>query len=136
MAPLMRFNSTLLRRSPIIIITSTTSQARRPLTTSTPRLRPDTDDGAGAMPDDLAHRSATGTTGGGPPLDSSSDNAPPKPKVSNHSVPGVDRDAELTEEQKREVDEHNRDFEKKHDKGEPAPDDRVDKRFWLERQKG
>ncbi|KAK1975094.1 hypothetical protein LZ30DRAFT_738659 [Colletotrichum cereale] len=57
---------------------------------------------------------------------------PPKPKISNASV-GSEK---LTEEQKREVDEHNKDFEKKHDKAAPAEDDKVDKKFWAKRDSG
>ncbi|KAI8164507.1 hypothetical protein K4K49_010980 [Colletotrichum sp. SAR 10_70] len=55
--------------------------------------------------------------------------SPPQPKITNSSVPGQGPD-KLTEEQKREVDEHNRDFEKKHDRAQPAADDKVDKKFW------
>ncbi|KAJ0329392.1 hypothetical protein COL5a_003948 [Colletotrichum fioriniae] len=51
---------------------------------------------------------------------------PPQPKISNASVNGE----KLTEEQQREVDEHNRDFEKKHDSAPAAEDDKVDKKFW------
>ncbi|KAF9873680.1 hypothetical protein CkaCkLH20_08790 [Colletotrichum karsti] len=54
---------------------------------------------------------------------------PPQPKITNSSVPGQGPD-KLTEEQKREVDEHNRDFEKKLDRAQPAADDKVDKKFW------
>ena len=75
--------------------------------------------------------SAKGRTGGGEPLESSSRNAPPKPKVDNFSTPGADTNKELSEEQKREVEEHNRDFEEKHDKGTRAPEDKVDKKFWA-----
>ncbi|GJC80536.1 hypothetical protein ColLi_03374 [Colletotrichum liriopes] len=42
----------------------------------------------------------------------------------------------LTEEQKREVDEHNKDFEKKHDTAAPADKDKVDKKFWSNRDSG
>ncbi|KAF4782196.1 hypothetical protein HER10_EVM0008934 [Colletotrichum scovillei] len=51
---------------------------------------------------------------------------PPQPKISNASVNGE----KLTEEQQREVDEHNKDFEKKHDSAPAAEDDKVDKKFW------
>ncbi|OHF00786.1 hypothetical protein CORC01_03860 [Colletotrichum orchidophilum] len=54
---------------------------------------------------------------------------PPQPKISNASVNGE----KLTEEQQREVDEHNRDFEKKHDTAPTAEDDKVDKKFWSNR---
>ncbi|KFH48716.1 hypothetical protein ACRE_004030 [Hapsidospora chrysogenum ATCC 11550] len=82
------------------------------------------------VPDALGSASAMGRTGGGEPLESSSSNAPPKPKISNLSVPGTDARKELSEEQKREVDEHNRDFERKHDRGQEAPGDEVDKKYW------
>jgi hypothetical protein len=99
----------------------------RPLQTSAPRFSvPDTDLEGGP-----AREPAKGRTGGGEPLDSSSPNAVPKPKVSNLSVP-LDKSAgdNLTQEQKQEVDEHNRDFERKHDRSQPAPKDKVDKKFW------
>lgn len=73
---------------------------------------------------------AKGRTGGGEPLSSSSENAVPKPKISNLSVPGADVSANLTKEQKEEVERHNKDFAAKHDHGNAAPDDKVDKRFW------
>ncbi|KAI0009015.1 hypothetical protein F4779DRAFT_584132 [Xylariaceae sp. FL0662B] len=52
----------------------------------------------------------------------------PRPKIHNQSVPGV-REG-LNEEQKREVERHNRDFEKRHDRASASPDDKVDKKFW------
>ncbi|KAK2031573.1 hypothetical protein LX32DRAFT_637153 [Colletotrichum zoysiae] len=57
---------------------------------------------------------------------------PPQPKISNASV-GSEK---LTEEQKREVDKHNEDFEKKHDTAAPADKDKVDKKFWSKRDGG
>ncbi|TQN68469.1 hypothetical protein CSHISOI_06973 [Colletotrichum shisoi] len=54
---------------------------------------------------------------------------PPQPKISNASVGGE----KLTDEQQREVDEHNRDFERKHDTAAPAEKDKVDKKFWTKR---
>ncbi|KAF5234523.1 hypothetical protein FANTH_12108 [Fusarium anthophilum] len=86
-------------------------------------------DSKGSFIDGLADGEAKGRTGGGEPLDATSKNAPPQPKVSNQSIPGNQTD-ELTEEQKKEVEEHNRDFDKKHDRGNVAPDDKVDKKFW------
>lgn len=101
---------------------------------------------------------AKGRTGGGEPL-SSSENPPPQPKIqyvqrpytshapeqlhchmlrdssltdtwnSNASVPGTGKD-KLTKEQQEEVDRHNADFDKKHDRANPAADDKVDKGFW------
>ncbi|KAK3306397.1 uncharacterized protein B0T15DRAFT_552175 [Chaetomium strumarium] len=82
---------------------------------------------AGAIPDALSEGDMRGATGGGTPLDSSHD-APPQPKISNASVPGSR--PQLTPEQQAEVDEHNRDFENKHGKAQPAGDDKVDKSFW------
>ncbi|KAI0459844.1 hypothetical protein F5B21DRAFT_454425 [Xylaria acuta] len=55
-------------------------------------------------------------------------NAPPQPKILNQSADGVG--SGLTEEQKREVERHNQEFEKKHDRAESAPGDKVDKKFW------
>jgi len=82
---------------------------------------------AGVMPDPLAEGDARGRTGGGKPLESSV-HPPPQPKISNGSVPG--KHAKLTPEQQAEVDEHNRDFEKKHGIADKAADDKVDKSFW------
>ncbi|KAL8375848.1 hypothetical protein RB595_007123 [Gaeumannomyces hyphopodioides] len=89
-----------------------------------------TTDPATAGIDTLAERSAKGQTGGGEPLESTSENAPPKPKISNASVPGNSGMDSLTEEQRREVEEHNRDFEKRHDRATPAKEDQVHKDFW------
>ncbi|KAI5921399.1 hypothetical protein F4810DRAFT_712653 [Camillea tinctor] len=52
----------------------------------------------------------------------------PSPKIHNQAIPGTT--SGLTEEQKREVEEHNADFEKRHDRASPASDDKVDKKFW------
>jgi len=82
-----------------------------------------------AVPDGLADGSAKGRTGGGEPLESS-ENAPPQPKILNAKVAGHGQ--KLTEEQKREVDEHNRDFDEKHDRASAAADDKVDKNFWKQ----
>ncbi|KAK3290471.1 uncharacterized protein B0H64DRAFT_412439 [Chaetomium fimeti] len=81
----------------------------------------------GPIPDGLAQGDARGRTGGGPALDSSV-HPPAQPRISNASVPGERPD--LSAEQQAEVDEHNRDFENKHGKAEPAADDKVDKSFW------
>lgn len=78
--------------------------------------------------DGLAGSSAKGRTGGGEPL-SSSKNPPPRPKITNASVPGEGRD-KLTKEQQEEVDRHNADFDKKHDRASAAGEDKVDKGFW------
>lgn len=78
--------------------------------------------------DRLAKGGVPGRTGGGEPL-ASSENAPPRPKVNNASVPGEGKN-NLSKEQQEEVDEHNRDFEKKHDRASPAAEDKVDKGFW------
>ncbi|KFA46027.1 hypothetical protein S40293_07456 [Stachybotrys chartarum IBT 40293] len=78
--------------------------------------------------DALAAGSAKGSTGGGEPLQSTSPNAPSPPKISNFAIKGADK--KLSEEQQREVDEHNKDFDQKHDRGNQAPDDKVDKKFW------
>ncbi|KAL6904203.1 hypothetical protein GGI43DRAFT_313781 [Trichoderma evansii] len=54
----------------------------------------------------------------------------PQPKISNLSMPGVNKSQELTKEQKEEVRQHNKEFEKKFDHGQTAPNDKVDKKFW------
>ncbi|KAL2256312.1 hypothetical protein VTK26DRAFT_1860 [Humicola hyalothermophila] len=82
---------------------------------------------AGPIPDQPAEGDARGKTGGGAPLESSRD-APSPPKVNSAGVRGGR--ASLTKEQQAEVDEHNRDFERKHGKAEAAADDKVDKSFW------
>ncbi|KJZ80105.1 hypothetical protein HIM_00819 [Hirsutella minnesotensis 3608] len=73
---------------------------------------------------------AKGRTGGGEPLGSTAEGAPGPPKVSNANVPGVDLAKELTDEQKHEVEEHNRQFAKKHDRGHSAQEFRPDRKFW------
>ncbi|KAK4097665.1 hypothetical protein N658DRAFT_500185 [Parathielavia hyrcaniae] len=82
---------------------------------------------AGAIPDALAEGDVRGRTGGGQPLESSS-SAPAQPKISNASVPG--ERPSLDTEQQREVDEHNREFESKHGRANPAGDDKVDSSYW------
>ncbi|KAH6686443.1 hypothetical protein F5X68DRAFT_232604 [Plectosphaerella plurivora] len=77
--------------------------------------------------DTLAEGDARGRTGGGEPLDSS-DHPPPQPKIWNAGAP-AERE-KLTEEQKAEVDEHNKEFDEKHNRASPAEDDKVDKSFW------
>ncbi|EQL03218.1 hypothetical protein G6O67_005532 [Ophiocordyceps sinensis] len=74
---------------------------------------------------------AKGRTGGGEPLSSTAPGAPAPPKVVNSRVPGVNLDKELSEEQKQEVDEHNRHFSVKHDRGQSAPEYKADAKFWT-----
>lgn len=69
------------------------------------------DTGNDPYTDRLAGEGAKGRTGGGEPL-SSSENAPPQPKINSASIPGQGRD-KLTKEQQEEVDRHNAEFEKK-----------------------
>ncbi|KAI1503571.1 hypothetical protein F5X99DRAFT_374787 [Biscogniauxia marginata] len=52
----------------------------------------------------------------------------PSPKIHNQGMPGTKQG--LSDEQKQEVERHNKDFEKRHDRAEPAADDKVDKNFW------
>jgi len=82
----------------------------------------------GPMPDSLADRDARGSTGGGKPLKSTAEGAPSKPKVDNAKVQSKGKD--LTEEQKAEVDAHNKEFSERYDRAAPASDDKVDKSFW------
>ena len=84
----------------------------------------------GALPDTLANTHVRGRTGGGEPLQGSH-SAPPQPKILNAEVPkDGEGPASMTEEQRAEVDEHNRAFREKHDHAAPAADDLVDKKFW------
>lgn len=87
-----------------------------------------------AMPDSLSDGEMRGRTGGGEPL-AASKNAPSPPKVDNSKVPSG-KNKGLTEEQQKEVDEHNKDFEAKHDRANPAEDDKVDQEFWGKRDGG
>ncbi|KAI0122951.1 hypothetical protein BJ170DRAFT_642768 [Xylariales sp. AK1849] len=52
----------------------------------------------------------------------------PQPKIHNQAIPGTK--AGLSEEQKREVEQHNEEFEKRHDRAQPAEQDKVNKGFW------
>lgn len=52
----------------------------------------------------------------------------PQPKIMNQSVPGAKPG--LSEEQKQEVEQHNVDFDKRHDRAAPAADDKVNQKFW------
>lgn len=88
----------------------------------------------GVVPDSLSDGEMLGRTGGGEPLEASS-NPPPRPKVRNQDIP-QGKDKKLSEEQQREVDEHNRDFDAKHDRANPAEDDKVDEKFWGGRDAG
>jgi hypothetical protein len=110
---------------------STTSKTLLPENANANDQDPDADSD-NPMPDGLATRSAKGHTGGDEALDSISRNAPAKPKISNLSVPGGPEEAakNMTDAQRKEVEEHNKDFERKHDRGEKAPRDKVDKNFW------
>ncbi|KAJ8108196.1 hypothetical protein ONZ43_g6499 [Nemania bipapillata] len=88
---------------------------------------------SGESPKQACGRSGSrnGTAKGGEALKGpQGNNAPPQPKIINQSVNAVKFG--LTEEQKREVENHNQDFERKHDKAEAAPGDKVDKKFWSE----
>ncbi|KAF2972606.1 hypothetical protein GQX73_g1038 [Xylaria multiplex] len=79
---------------------------------------------AGQIPED-----GNGTANGGEALKGPrGENAPPQPKILNQSMHGAKFG--LTDEQKREVERHNQDFERKHDRAEQAPRDKVDKKFW------
>ncbi|ORY71854.1 uncharacterized protein BCR38DRAFT_303856, partial [Pseudomassariella vexata] len=52
----------------------------------------------------------------------------PSPKIHNQAIPGTKEG--LSQEQKNEVELHNKDFNKRHDRAQPASDDKVDKKFW------
>lgn len=91
----------------------------------------------GAMPVDDAiaggGSGAKGRTGGGPPLSSSSPNAPARPSVFNSRVMGSGENGpeeELTPEQRREIDEHNAHFQHEHHRSQGAAPDKIHHRFW------
>ncbi|KAI1214597.1 uncharacterized protein F4807DRAFT_403931 [Annulohypoxylon truncatum] len=52
----------------------------------------------------------------------------PSPKIHNQAVPAVK--SGLSDEQKQEVERHNADFEKRHDRAATASEDKVDPKFW------
>lgn len=89
---------------------------------------------ASSVPDALSDGEMLGRTGGGEDLEAST-NPPPRPTVRNQNVP-QGKDKKLTKEQQKEVDEHNKDFEAKHDRANPAEDDKVDDNFWGGRDAG
>ncbi|KAI0534635.1 hypothetical protein GGR58DRAFT_482317 [Xylaria digitata] len=78
---------------------------------------------AGQIPKD-----GNGTAHGGEALKGPQGKNAPQPKILNQSMSGAKFG--LTDEQKREVERHNQDFEKKHDRAEQAPRDKVDRKFW------
>lgn len=47
-----------------------------------------------------------------------------EPKIQRKNTP------EASEGKQAEVEKHNREFEKRHDRAQPAEDDKVDKKFW------
>lgn len=65
---------------------------------------------------------------GGPGLKGVEGEDKPQPTVFNQSVPGI-REG-LNPDQKREVEQHNKEFEQSHEIGQPAPEDKVDNAFW------
>lgn len=71
---------------------------------------------------------SNGTAYGGEALKGPQGKDAPQPKILNQSANAVK--SGLTDEQKREVERHNQEFEKKHDRAESAPRDKVDKKFW------
>jgi hypothetical protein len=72
-----------------------------------------------------------GRTAGGKALDSTAPGAPDKPKIFNFSTPGAPGEEQnLSEEQKREVEEHNREFAKTHNDEGENPENQVDEKFW------
>lgn len=117
-------------------LTTTTSASLRTYATSAPKEAEEASaQSGGSRSKDAAESKAAwnsteakGRTGGGDSLEASS-NPPPRPKIHNASVPGSGPN-KLTKEQQEEVDRHNADFEKKHDRASSAEDDKVDKNFW------
>lgn len=72
--------------------------------------------------------SVGGGGGGGEALKGPQGEGAPRPKIHNQSVPSAKQG--LSEEQKQEVEQHNKDFEKRHDRAAPAGEDKVNKNFW------
>ncbi|KAK7745222.1 hypothetical protein SLS62_009851 [Diatrype stigma] len=81
----------------------------------------------GGTPKDTSTANAA-SQGGGEALKGPQGKGTPSPKIHNQSVPG-DKQG-LNKEQKQEVEQHNKDFEKRYDRGSEAPDDKVDKNYW------
>ena len=80
-----------------------------------------TDDGR----DEDSNTDMRGRTGGGDRLSSTAFGAPSKPKVFNSDIPFKGKVKEyLNSEQKTEVDEHNREFDRKYERGQVESDDR------------
>lgn len=69
-----------------------------------------------------------GSHKGGEALKGAQGEDAPKPKIFNQSVPGAKPG--LSQEQKQEVEAHNADFDKRHDRAAPAAADKVNKNFW------
>lgn len=69
-----------------------------------------------------------GSHKGGEALKGAQGEGAPKPKVVNQSVPGAKPG--LSKEQKQEVEAHNAEFDKRHDRAPPAAADKVNKSFW------
>lgn len=71
-----------------------------------------------------ADQRTKGRTGGGESLGSTAFGAPAKPKLYSSAMPSDGSAVDLNEEQKREVDQHNRDFEKTSEPGQKVEDDK------------
>jgi hypothetical protein len=126
--PLLSPSAVLSRAAPLALRTAIIGRPA-PLSTTSRLAAPSNSQSNGApqIPDQLAEGDAKGVTGGGEPLESSDRFAPPPPKVENAKIRAGQK---LTEEQQKEVDQHNRDFEKKHDRAGSAAKDKVDEDFW------
>jgi len=68
----------------------------------------------------------TGSSPTGGPVAGDKSKGGGSPKISDKSVPG----GENSKEYQAEVEKHNREFEKGHDRAPPAEEDKVDERFW------
>jgi len=68
----------------------------------------------------------TGSSPTGGPVGGDKSKGGGSPKISDKSVPG----GENSKEYQAEVERHNREFEKGHDRAPPAAEDKVDERFW------
>jgi hypothetical protein len=68
----------------------------------------------------------TGSSPTGGPVGGDKSKGGGSPKISDKSVPG----GENSKEYQAEVERHNREFEKGHDRAPPAAEDKVDEKFW------
>jgi hypothetical protein len=71
--------------------------------------------------------SPTGGKVGGGESTSGQDGGAPQPKISDKATPN---EAKGDAKKQAEVEQHNKEFEKRHDRAPPAEEDKVDSKFW------